>query len=181
MESGESVSIRRSKGSCNCSKDVGRWQEIPAIRERPSVVFLNVDWPEVKKRFGFLPTGIKIPFRFQITATISGKLECACSDEPGCKEVDAFSVSASFITAIPVPVEIVGIALRAVPILGQVYTAAHVAYVAAKITNALIDVSWAFQPAVRFIRDSADLICEGRFNPTMLVPHLSGIVFDVKL
>lgn len=153
----------------------------PSLDGIPSIEFLEVDWPKLKTRFGSLPTGIKIPFRFLVTATIAGKLECACSEEPDCKTVSARKFSVPVVITVPVPMEIFGLLLRFVPIAGWIYTGAHITYVVAKITKKLYDVSWAFKPAIRVVRESADLICEGRFDPSVLLQHVLDIASTVDL
>jgi hypothetical protein len=150
------------------------------VREVPSIEFIEADW-QLKKRFGCLPTGIKIPFRLLVVATISGDLECSCAGRPECATTRAFSVPVPVPITVPISIEVLGALLRLVPYAGQIYTVAHILYVANKIIEKLGDVTWAFEPAARAVLESADLICEGKFDPSALVEHVLDIVGDIDL
>ena len=67
------------------------------------------------------------------------------------------------------------------PYAGQAYGVAKLAYQASKMSEALGNVSWAFEPALRVVRESADLICEGRFDPSTLARHVLDIGSTIRL
>jgi hypothetical protein len=166
---------------CDCPKNKGRWERIPFLRSFPSFTIPTPTGLSTLYAYDSIPVGVKIHLSTEITATIGGTLECKCADKPNCKVTTDVNFNLTVPVTVPLPIDGWGLALRAVPYAGQAYGVAKLAYQAGKMSEALGNVSWAFEPALRVVRESADLICEGRFDPQTLVRHVLDIGSTIRL
>ena len=167
---------------CDCQKNKGRWERVPFFRSIPyPSSFPGPTGVSTAYAFDTIPIGVKLWIGADVTATIGGTLECRCNDKPNCKVTTDVNINLTVPISLPVTQTAVGIAARFVPGIGWAYTAASFAYYGEKFRQTIQNIGWAFEPALRVVRESADLICEGRFDPQTLPRHVLDMVKNVEL
>ena len=167
---------------CDCQKNKGTWKRVPFLRSVPYPS--SMPGPTglgTAYAFDAIPIGVKIYIGADVTATIGGTLECKCADKPNCKVETDVNINLTVPISFPVTQTAVGIAARFVPWVGWAYTAASFAYYGERFREMMANLSWAFEPALRVVQESADLICEGRFDPSTLQRHVLDIIKDIEL
>lgn len=181
MASALATKCARAHGQ-DCSGIGGEWAEGPSL-SHPWFEFVGVPNDNDFFYVDFVPYGVKVYLRFRVGANIEGMLRCHCGKGPnhGWEEGRRFSFPLFKTVDVPVKYNIWKILVRLVPKLGQAYAVADLLIKANKIKNALTNierVSWAFEPALRVVRESATRVCEGRFDKGQLLNHIAEIVLD---
>ncbi len=137
------------------------------------VTFESFDGLDGLFTLDYLPVGFKVWLRFVISAEIMGRVECKCGNGVDHESGDLgarFPVSVSI--RVPAPIKLLKLG-------GPVATGAEIAYHINKFNETLNQYRVWFEPAMRVARESATLICQGRFNQKELAQHLADIVLDV--
>ncbi len=155
-----------------CRETSGRWKAGPAL-EKMSVELDSIVGLDVLLKLDFVPVGFKTWLRFAVSAEITGRLECSCDNgvDHGWSDKQLRFPVRVFVR-VPVPVQIVRFG-------GPIATGAEIVYRLNELNETLDRYRKWFAPALRTVRESATLICQGRFDPKGLARHLGEIMLDL--
>lgn len=159
-------------GEPSCAETSGRWLDGPRA-ENFHVAYDRCVDVDVATELDVIPVGAKFWLQFIVTADITGRLECTCDN--GVDHGTPRVLARRFTISVPVRVPVKVYAIRLNPLVVAIMRK----YKIDKYLEYLRTYGGWIAPAVELVRDSADLICEGRFDPSALVRHLGDIVLHI--
>ncbi len=173
---------------CDCKKSKGRWTDGPGFRVKGASMGLP-NGASVKYLSSGIPIGVNAHVPVSMTIEFYGKIECRCPDKEQCKRETQWTLQVD--GSVAIPINVAGFALNAIPnklyraVAKWAYRAITWGDSAAKAGEALSRnadlVRNGLMPALYTLRDSADLICEGRFDHEQFKRHVADILTQMKL
>lgn len=173
---------------CDCKKSKGKWTEGPGFR--------LADWKpgvpndlSTKYLSSGIPIGVNVHLPVDMTLVFYGTVECSCPEKAQCKSSTKLEIMVD--CAVSIPINVAGFALNAIPnplakvVAKWAYRGITWGDSAAKAGQAVADKSNVIReglmPALYTLRDSADLICEGRFDHEKFKAHVKEITKGIKI